>query len=60
MCMFLSSLHCMMCSLPAAGALACFEVDQTKTIYQAVVDENWGTARELLCAEFKGKLSGSA
>ena len=45
----------------AAGALAHFEVsqDQIKTIYQAVVDENWGTARKLLRAVMKGKLSGS-
>ena len=45
----------------AAGALARFEVsqDQIKTIYQAVVDENWGTARELLRAVREGKLSGS-
>ena len=45
----------------AAGALARFEVsqDQIKTIYQAVVDENWDTARELLRAVSEGKLSGS-
>ena len=45
----------------AAGALARFEVsqDQIKTIYQAVVDENWDTARELLRAVMEGKLSGS-
>ena len=44
-----------------AGALARFEVsqDQIKTIYQAVVDENWDTARELLRAVREGKLSGS-
>ena len=40
----------------AAGALARFEVSQIKTIYQAVVDENWGTAKELLRAVSKGKL----
>ena len=43
----------------AAGALARFEVSQIKTIYQAVVDENWYTARELLHAVMKGKRSGS-
>ena len=45
----------------AAGALARFKVsqDQIKTIYQAVVDENWDTARELLRAVREGKLSGS-
>ena len=45
----------------AAGALARFEVsqDQIKTIYQAVVDENWGTASVLLDAVMEGKLSGS-
>ena len=45
----------------AAGALARLEVsqDQIKTIYQAVVDENWDTARELLSAVMEGKLSGS-
>ena len=45
----------------AAGALAHFEVsqDQIKTIYQAVLDENWDTARELLDAVSEGKLSGS-
>ena len=45
----------------AAGALARLEVsqDQIKTIYQAVVDENWDTARELLRAVMEGKLSGS-
>ena len=42
-----------------AGALACFKVSQIKTIYQAVVDENWGTAEELLHAVREGKLSGS-
>ena len=40
----------------AAGALARLEVSQIKTIYQAVVDENWDTAKELLCAVSKGKL----
>ena len=43
----------------AAGALARFEVSQIKTIYQAVVDENWGTAEQLLDAVSEGKLSGS-
>ena len=43
----------------AAGALARFEVSQIKTIYQAVVDENWDTAGKRLSAVMKGKLSGS-
>ena len=43
----------------AAGALARFEVSQIKTIYQAVVDEDWYTAGKLLSAARKGKLSGS-
>ena len=43
----------------AAGALARFEVSQIKTIYQAVVDEDWGTAEQLLIAVMNGKLSGS-
>ena len=43
----------------AAGALASAEPGQTRTIYQAVVDKNWDTAEELLCAVWKGKLSGS-
>ena len=43
----------------AAGALASAEPGQTRTIYQAVVDKNWDTARELLRAVREGKLSGS-
>ena len=43
----------------AAGALASAEPGQTRTIYQAVVDKNWGTAKELLRAVSVGKLSGS-
>ena len=43
----------------AAGALARFDVSQIKTIYQAVVDEDWYTAANLLSAVRKGKLSGS-
>ncbi len=45
----------------AAGALASAEPGQTRTIYQAVVDENWGTAtKELLRAVREGKLSVSS
>ena len=43
----------------AAGALGPAEPSQAQTIYQAVVDENWDTAEELLDAVMKGKLSGS-
>ena len=43
----------------AAGALAPAEPSQAQTIYQAVVDENWDTAEELLDAVMEGKLSGS-
>ena len=45
----------------AAGALARFEVsqDQIKTIYQAVVAENWVTANVLLSTVMEGKVSGS-
>ena len=43
----------------AAGALAPAEPDQARTIYQAVVDKNWGTAKELLRAISEGKLSGT-
>ena len=43
----------------AAGALAPAEPDQARTIYQAVVDKNWGTAKELLRAMSEGKLSGT-
>ena len=46
-------------SIFAAGALTCFKVSQIRTIYQAVADENWGTAIELLRAVSEGKLSGS-
>ena len=44
----------------AAGALASAEPGQTRTIYQAVVDENWDTAKELLRAVREGKLSVSS
>ena len=44
----------------AAGALASAEPGQTRTIYQAVVDENWDTAIELLSTVIKGKLSVSS
>ena len=43
----------------AAGALAPAEPSQAQTIYQAVVDKNWDTARKLLDAVMEGKLSGS-
>jgi len=43
----------------AAGALASAEPGQTRTIYQAVVDQNWGAAEDLLSAVREGKLSGS-
>ena len=43
----------------AAGALGSAEPSQAQTIYQAVVDKNWGTAKDLLRAVMKGKLSGS-
>ena len=43
----------------AAGALGPAEPSQAQTIYQAVLDKNWGTARELLTAVLEGKLSGS-
>ena len=43
----------------AAGALASAEPGLTRTIYQAVVDQNWGTAEDLLSAVREGKLSGS-
>ena len=43
----------------AAGALGPAEPSQAQTIYQAVVDKNWRTARELLRPVMKGKLSGS-
>ena len=43
----------------AAGALAPAEPDQAKTIYQALLDKNWVTAKELLRAVMGGKLSGS-
>ena len=43
----------------AAGALGPTEPSQAQTIYQAVVDGNWDTARELLSAVMEGKLSGS-
>ena len=43
----------------AAGALASAEPSQARTIYQAVVDLNWVTARDLLGAVSEGKLSGS-
>ena len=59
-CLCHSPLYDMLSSCFAAGALACFEVSQIRTIYQAVVDENWGTAIELLGAVSEGKLSGSA
>ena len=41
------------------GALGPAEPSQAQTIYQAVVDKNWGTAVELLGAVMEGKLSGS-
>ena len=53
------SLYDVFSSCFAAGALARLEVSQMKTIYQAVVDKNWDTARELLDAVMEGKLSGS-
>ena len=40
----------------AAGALAPAEPSQAKTIYQAVVDKNWDTAKVLLRAVREGKL----
>ena len=43
----------------AAGALGPVEPSQAQTIYQAVVDKNWCTAKELLIAAMEGKLSGS-
>ena len=43
----------------AAGALASVEPRLTRIIYQAVVKENWDTAKVLLIAAMKGKLSGS-
>ena len=43
----------------AAGALVPVEPSQAKTIYQAVVDKNWRTARDLLFAVRSGKQSGS-
>ena len=43
----------------AAGALGPAEPSQAQTIYQAVVDKNWGTATKLLIAVMEGKLSGS-
>ena len=52
-------LHDVFYSCFAVGALGPAEPSQAQTIYQAVVDKNWGTARELLTAVMKGKLSGS-
>ena len=43
----------------AAGALGPADPSQAKTIYQAVVDKNWDTAKELLRTVMGGKLSGS-
>ena len=43
----------------AVGALAPAEPGQARTIYQAIVDQKWGTAKELLHIVRKGKLSGS-
>ena len=58
-CLCHSPLYDVLSSCFAAGALACFEVGQTRTIYQAVVDKNWSTAKELLDALMESKLSGS-
>ena len=53
------SLYDVFSSCFAAGALAPAEPSQAHTIYQAVVDKNWDTARELLDAVHRGMLSGS-
>ena len=39
----------------AAGALASAEPGQARTIYQAVVDKKWATARKLLDAVMEGR-----
>ena len=56
---FIMSLYDVFSSCFAAGALAPAEPSQAQTIYQAVVDKNWDTARELLDAVRRGMLSGS-
>ena len=44
----------------AAGALAHVNVELARAIYEAVINEDWWTARELLETVMEGKLSGSA
>ena len=43
----------------AAGALARVNVELARAIHEAVINENWRTARELLSTVMEGKLSGS-
>ena len=44
----------------AAGALAHLNVQEAKAIHEALIKEDWQTARELLLAVMQGKLSGCA
>ena len=60
-CVFvLTSLHDAFSSWFAAGALAHVNVELTRAIHEAVINEDWRTARELLGTVMEGKLSGSA
>ena len=44
----------------AAGVLAHVNVELARAVYEAVIKEDWWTARELLETVMEGKLSGSA